>query len=90
MNTTEDKRGPVSAAASAGPAPDEAGVGARAPRAVSLPVRWSPEELRQAVENFAAFLSILWEWELRQETEAVSQLDVSLGQLGGKDGKEVK
>jgi len=53
-------------------------------------VSWTQEELRQAVENFANFLKILWEWELREETEAVSQLDVSLGRLGGKDGEEVK
>lgn len=80
----------MSAAASAGFAPDKAMAGAEASRVISPPVRWSQEELRQAVENFAAFVRILWEWKLREETEVVSQLDVSLGRLDGKDGEEVK
>jgi len=42
------------------------------------------------VENFAAFLGILWEWELREGTEAVRQLEVSQGRLDGKDRAKVK
>ena len=90
MITTEGKRRSGTAAASAGLAPDGSGVGARASCTVSPPVQWSPEELRQAVENFAAFLGILWEWELREETEAVRQLEVSQGRLDGKDRAKVK
>jgi len=90
LDTREAKSGSVSAAASAGFLPDEAGVGARASRTVSPQVQWSPEELRQAVENFAAFLRILWEWESQENTEAAGQPLVSRGGLGEKGRAEVE
>jgi len=90
LDTREAKSGSVSAVASVGLAPDKAMAGARASRTVSPPVRWSQEELRQAVENFAAFLRILWEWESQEKTEAATQPLVSQGGLGGKGRARVK
>jgi len=90
LNTRESKRRAVSTAAPTGPDPDEAGAAAATSRVVSPPVRWSQEELRQAVENFAAFLRILWEWESQEKTEAAGQPLVSRGGLGGKGRAEVE
>ena len=90
MDTREAKSGSVSAAAPTGPDPDEAGAAAATSRVVSPPVNWSQEELRQAVENFAAFLRILWEWESQENTEAAGQPLVSRGGLGEKGRAEVE
>ena len=90
MNTRESKRRAVSTAAPTGPAPDEAGTAAATSRVVSPPVNWSQEELRQAVENFAAFLRILWEWESQEKTEAAGQPLVFRGGLGSRGRAEVE
>jgi hypothetical protein len=54
----------------------------------SPPITGTSEEIRQAVDNFAAFLKVLWEWDLREQREATDGGDGPRERVGSEEGRE--